>query len=228
MPDSAEYAIVFADLAGYTALTEAHGDQQGAQVALRFFELAKAALIGGARIVKTLGDGVMIVASDTADALSTANQLSGAVDAEPKFPALRIGVHRGAAITQNGDFFGAAINLTARVMGTAQPGQTLCTETIAAFAAQSGMASTEPLGTVRMKNVPHLVALYLLRFGVQGASKLSHVDPVCRMQIGPDDAEVTEEHGQLTVHFCSPECALRFRAAPDVYLQGAQAAAMER
>ena len=95
MPDSAEYTIVFADLVGYTALTEAHGDRQGADVALRFFELAKAALVGSARIVKTLGDGVMIVASDVADALSTADQLSAAVEAEPKFPALRIGVHRG-------------------------------------------------------------------------------------------------------------------------------------
>ena len=106
-------------------------------------------------------------------------------------------------------------------MEAAQPGQTLCTETIAGLAVQSRMASAEPLGTVRMKNVPHLVALYLLRFGAQGARKVSHLDPVCRMQIGPGDAEVTDEHGQITVHFCSTECAKRFSDAPDAYLQGA-------
>ena len=63
-PGGREGAVVFADLAGYTALTEAHGDDGAADVALRFFDLAASLLPGDARIVKTIGDAVMIVASE--------------------------------------------------------------------------------------------------------------------------------------------------------------------
>ena len=57
-------AVIFADLAGYTALTEAHGDSGAADVAERFFELTASVLQADARIVKTIGDAVMVVASD--------------------------------------------------------------------------------------------------------------------------------------------------------------------
>jgi adenylate cyclase len=54
--------ILFADLSGFTALTEAHGDADGLAVADRFRDLAAGALCEGARLVKTMGDQVMVVA----------------------------------------------------------------------------------------------------------------------------------------------------------------------
>ncbi len=53
---ASERTLVFADLAGYTALTEAHGDEDAAQVATRFHRLARAALPAGTTLVKTIGD----------------------------------------------------------------------------------------------------------------------------------------------------------------------------
>lgn len=47
--------VLFADLAGYTALTEAHGDSDAAGIAERFYALARACLVGDAHVVKTLG-----------------------------------------------------------------------------------------------------------------------------------------------------------------------------
>jgi class 3 adenylate cyclase len=54
-----ETAILFADLSGFTALTEAHGDLDAADLAGRFHELAEVALRDGTRLIKTLGDAVM-------------------------------------------------------------------------------------------------------------------------------------------------------------------------
>lgn len=218
MPAEQDYTFVFADLAGYTALTEAHGDRLGANVALRFFELARKALRGDARIVKTLGDGVMMVAGNVLDGLQTAASLLEKVAAERHFPAVRVGLHVGPALMEAGDFFGAAVNLTARVMQAGKPGQATTTEHVAAIATENRLARAEPLQTVRLKNVPHLVALYALHFGAYSETQLSHIDPVCKMRLESGvDAEL-QKYGEVDFHFCSRECADKFRAAPEAYL----------
>src|SRR2546425_308637 len=98
-------AVLFADLAGFTALTEAHGDVDAAEVATRFSALASAALTGNTRIVKTIGDAVMIVANEARDAAETALSLLRAVDAEPLFPTVRIGLHVGPVVERASDVF---------------------------------------------------------------------------------------------------------------------------
>jgi adenylate cyclase len=98
----AQHTFVFADLAGYTALTEAHGDEGGALVARRFHELARA-LLGESRLVKTLGDGVMIVASSLSAGVRLAESLGQKVARESDFPAVRIGIHHGGAVVHEGD-----------------------------------------------------------------------------------------------------------------------------
>lgn len=98
--------FVFADLAGYTALTEAHGDEGGASTASRFFEITRRALSGSSGLVKTLGDGVMVVADSTQEGIRVAMAIAQVVRAEPGFPAVRIGIHTGVAVERDGDFFG--------------------------------------------------------------------------------------------------------------------------
>ena len=99
MPDgNGELSVLFADLAGFTALTEAHGDGDAADVADRFTAVASAALAPGARVVKTIGDAVMIVAPDARAGLETALGVLRAVDAESTFPGVRIGLHVGPVV----------------------------------------------------------------------------------------------------------------------------------
>src|SRR5690349_19479113 len=52
--------FAFVDLAGFTALTEAQGDEDAADVAVRFATLARAALAPGDRLIKTIGDAVLV------------------------------------------------------------------------------------------------------------------------------------------------------------------------
>lgn len=209
--------FVFADLAGYTALTEAHGDEGGASTASRFFEITQRALSASSRLVKTLGDGVMVVADSAQEGIRVAMAIAQFVRAESGFPAVRIGIHTGAALERNGDFFGNCVNLTARVMAAAEPGQVLCTEPIAEAAATSGVTHAIATGLVRLKHISHPVALYELRLDDR-EQPLEYLDPVCRMRLDSNTVSVEIEHGGATVRFCSQACCERFLAEPAAYL----------
>lgn len=217
MSMSPEHTFVFADLAGYTALTEAHGDDDAARVAVRFHDLARDCLPAGARIVKTIGDAVMVVAPAAEDGITVALDLARVVEAQPSFPAIRIGIHAGPAVARDGDFFGAAVNLAARVAGVARAGETVCTEPVAVIALSRQLAAARPMGTVRLKNVAGPVALYALEKDVS-IGPLRHLDPVCRMQVTPDEAFASMPRAGTMLYFCSAACAARFREAPDAHL----------
>lgn len=118
--------FVFADLAGYTALTENRGDQAAAQVA-REFRRAMAALSRrhGARQVKSMGDGVMIWAPDAGRAIALAAEAVAEVGTRPDLLPVRVGVHTGPAVMQGCDWYGSAVNVAARLATAAEPNEAL-------------------------------------------------------------------------------------------------------
>jgi len=215
--DGIECTFVFADLAGYTALTEAHGDTDAAEIAMAFHALAATCVGPDGHIVKTIGDGVMIVCKTIEAGIVAASKIAAAVVEERRFPSVRIGIHSGTAAMRGNDYFGAAVNLAARVCAIARGGEIIATEPIAAIAVSRGFASARPMGTVRLKNVVVPVALYELGTSSTAAS-LRHVDPVCRMQVIPDEAAETLVVDGATVYFCSSACGRRFAKTPDAYL----------
>ena len=204
-------AFLFADLAGFTALTEAHGNLGAADVAERFYELAHGSLRGDSRVVKTIGDAVMIVAGDAACAVQIALGLTAAVGREPNFPMLRSGLDSGPAIERRGDFIGGAVNLAARVAGYARSGQVLGTEAIARAAEAQEVARAVGLGRAALKNIAEPVALFEL-FGPECADANLVVDPVCRMCVSPESAAAHVTLGSRTHFFCSLTCAQTFEA----------------
>lgn len=214
-----ECTFVFADLAGYTALTEAHGDADAAEIAMAFHALAAACVGPDGHIVKTIGDAVMIVCPTIEAGILSASKIAAAVVGERRFPSVRIGIHTGTAAMRGNDYFGAAVNLAARVCTVARGGEIVATEPIAAAAVRGGLASARPMGTVRLKNV--LVPVTLYELGTASASaSLRHVDPVCRMQVSPGDASASSIVDGTTLYFCSSACAVRFTEAPESYLTG--------
>ena len=217
---ASERTLVFADLAGYTALTEAHGDEDAAQVATRFHDLARAALPAGTALVKTIGDGVMVVADDASAGIRAALAIAGAVHAQRSFPSVRIGIHAGPVVVRDGDYFGATVNIAARIAGVARGGEIVCTECIAAAALEHGVAGARPMGAVRLKNVAAPLTLYELDAG-STQHELRHLDPVCRMLLTADEAADQLAHAGVTLYFCSHRCAEIFRASPESYLPAA-------
>lgn len=213
---TAELTFVFADLAGYTAMTEVHGDDDAARIATRFHELARGCLPEGVRLVKTIGDAVMLVSPTVTDAIAASIALGRTVSAQPTFPALRIGLHVGPAVERDNDYFGGTVNIAARVSGVARGGEIVCTERIAVIAIEHELASARPMGTIRLKNVATPVSLFELSTGE--VSELCHIDPVCRMQVSPEDAPARRTHAGAGLYFCSTDCASKFDEAPEAHL----------
>jgi class 3 adenylate cyclase/YHS domain-containing protein len=213
-PGEVERAFVFADLCGYTALTEAHGNQHAADVVERFLALATSTLGPGASILERVGDEVVIVADDAAVAVAIALALRAAVAREPLFPLVRAAVHAGGVVERVGGYVGAALNITARVAALTAPGQIVCTEPVARAAPLAGVAY-RALGDARLKNIHTPVALFEV---VAAATDVPHIDPVCRMQVTADAASVTWQG--RAYHFCSEACLAAFRAGPLEYVPG--------
>jgi adenylate cyclase len=201
--------VCFADLAGYTALTDAHGDLSAADVAQRFFDLAAGLLTGDARLVKTIGDAVMLCTPDPRQGLQIGLDLLHAVEREPQFPGVRVGVHHGPVVERNDDIFGATVNVAARLTAHANVGQLLTSSAIASLLTELGHLTTVALGPTLLKNVAEPIEVYWVADHSRGATS-QVMDPVCRMFVDADGAPARLPWEDRIWHFCSFECAKSF------------------
>jgi adenylate cyclase len=150
-------AIAFADLAGYTRLTEQAGEEQALDVVERFVAGVAATLPDDARVIKTIGDEAMIVGSDAAALAEWAvGYQRMAANARPR---PRIGIHAGAALYRDGDYYGHAVNLASRVAARAAGGEVLVTRPVVEAAAAH--LSFEQIGAVTMKGFKEPTELFV-------------------------------------------------------------------
>lgn len=151
-------AIAFVDLAGYTQLTEEQGEEEAVGAVERFVENVTNTLPDGARIVKTIGDEVMVVG---ADASALTDWAVGFQRLLPLSPLPRIGIHYGATLYRDGDYFGREVNLAARVVARAAGGEVLVTRAIVEHAGPH--LEFEKIGEVRLKGFTEATELFLAR-----------------------------------------------------------------
>jgi adenylate cyclase len=129
MEDTRIHTFVFADIAGFTTFTADQGDEAAADLAVAFcHEVSRLAAEHGAETIKAIGDAVMVRAADATDAVRLALRVLDELSASGSFPPIRIGMHTGPAVERAGDWFGATVNLAARVAATATGGEALVTE----------------------------------------------------------------------------------------------------
>jgi adenylate cyclase len=152
-------AIVFADLAGYARLTNEQGDEAAVSTVERFSEAVAETLPPDARVIKTLGDEVMIVGSDAAALARWAVALQDTLD--PAGPIARIGIHYGAALYRDGDYYGREVNQAARVVARAAGGEVLVTRPVVELAGGPGGLRFERIGEVRLKGFSELTELFV-------------------------------------------------------------------
>lgn len=204
----------FVDVAGFTALTEAHGDHAAAHLVERFEALVKEALPKAARLVDTIGDAVLVSAPTPHTVLEFLSALFSAVATETDFPALRAGLNHGEVVQRGERFYGATLNLAARVASLARGGQIVATAPVAEVAAERGLR-VAAIGEFQLKNVHDPVSLFALH--LPGTKMGAVSDPVCRMLVDPERAPGHLRHKGDDYWFCSLDCAARFAAAPDSY-----------
>lgn len=151
-----QVAIAFADLAGYTRMTEELGDAEAADVVERFVEKVETSLPTGARIIKTIGDEVMVVGADVAELAAWAVTFQSQRRTRP-LP--RIGVHYGGVIYRDGDYYGREVNQAARVVARAAAGEVLVTGAVAD--AVGPALRFEPIGAVKLKGFSDATELFI-------------------------------------------------------------------
>jgi adenylate cyclase len=219
--DDAAHTFLFADLAGFTAMTEAMGDESAVEIARRFCEELEAlAPDFGAEVLKDIGDAVMVRATSGGSAVRFGVHVATEVGDQHQFPTVRVGMHTGPAIERGGDWFGAAVNLAARVSAEASGREVLLTEATRAAAGEIEGVEMRARGRRSLRNVAEPVDLYAaVREGSQNKEGLP-IDPVCRMAVDPDHSAGRLSHDGTEYHFCSLECAARFARDPENYVSG--------
>lgn len=157
-------AVAFADLAGYTRLTEERGDEEAVETVERFVETVSRTLPADARVIKTLGDEVMIVAADpvalTDWAVRFARRNGRRSEARPPDPPPRIGIHHGDALYRDGDYYGREVNQAARVVARASGGEVLVTRAVVDAAAGVDGLVFERIGEVGLKGFSQPTELF--------------------------------------------------------------------
>jgi adenylate cyclase len=209
--------FLFADMAGYAALTEAHGDQDAAELAADFFGCVRQ--LGpeyGGEEVKTIGDAVLLRCDKGAAAVELGLGPVEGVGERPRFPLIRVGMHTGSAIERDGDWFGAAVNLAARVSGLAAGREVLLTQATRDAVGQPGGIEFRHRGLQRFKHISQLIDVYRATRAGETAEG-SPVDPVCRMAVDPGQGAGVVTYGGVEYHFCSLDCARAFATAPGEY-----------
>ena len=150
--------FLFADLSGFTALTEAHGDEEAADLVGGFCVAVRRLLAEHrAHEVKTIGDALMLRAGDAAAAIRLGLCIVHDVGAQHGFPLVRVGMHTGPAVERDGDWFGATVNLAARLSAAAAGGELLLTAATRSAAGHVGDVELRTRGRWAFRNVGGLV-----------------------------------------------------------------------
>lgn len=140
--------VGFADLCGFTGLTEQLSMDGLSQLLTRFEEIASDVVHDhGARLVKFLGDAVMYVATDAVTAVAVAESLLDA--AAERGMTARAGVTVGSVLSLDGDYFGPVVNLAARLVALADPGSVLLSQAV--VDRLNDRRRTESLGPQRIR-----------------------------------------------------------------------------
>jgi adenylate cyclase len=126
LPQGEEVTICFADLVGFTRLGENLDPAELGAVAERLETLAIEVAEAPVRLIKTIGDAVMLQSPDTDALLGAGLALVEAADSQPdEFPPLRAGLARGVALERAGDWFGRPVNRASRIADVARPSSVL-------------------------------------------------------------------------------------------------------
>jgi adenylate cyclase len=159
-----EGAIAFTDLVGFTEYTATQGDREAIAVLGAQERIVRDALPPTARIVKELGDGLLIFFTDATTAipgcLAILDGFDRAAEADEMPLWVRAGLHWGRPSSRGDDLIGHDVNVAARIVDVAAPGELLCSGPMLEAGARAHDDGCVELGPVMMKGIPEPIDLY--------------------------------------------------------------------
>jgi class 3 adenylate cyclase/YHS domain-containing protein len=217
-----EATFCFVDIAGYTALTDTHGEHAAADLLDEFSAMVRASVESSGRLQSLTGDCAFLVFPDPLVAKDALSRLYMTIADRGNFPVVRAGLHHGTALLREDRHFGSTVNLAARVAAQATGGQILCTRQVAdaLIEAQTPDVEIEHQGSFSLKNLPHPVDLY--EVVLSGCTREYAIDPVCKMQVDKRRAAGDLHFDKRTYWFCSLACVERFARQPLSYVSMAK------
>jgi len=159
-------SVLFTDLVGFTDYNDCCGDDAAVRVLDAQRTVADAAIAGapGARVVKELGDGLMLWVPTPAAAVGLAlafRQGMAGARLDGRVPLrVRVGVHHGPVLARGDDLVGQTVNIAARIVAIAGPDEILVSDDALAGCPESHHAS--PVGPTSVKGVGQPVWLHRL------------------------------------------------------------------
>jgi adenylate cyclase len=170
-------AVGFADMVGFTTLSQQLSEEELAAVVARFEELAHDTVTaGGGRVVKMIGDEAMFVADSALEAARIGLALAEAYAGDELLSDVRVALAVGPVLVQDGDFYGPVVNVASRLVNMAAPGAVLVTDevrTAVEALAAAGGPETEaefafgPLRPRRVKDLGRIQLWVLHRPGTE-------------------------------------------------------------
>jgi len=130
MDSGRDYAVAFADLVGFTELGETIPVEELGSVAGRLGKLADAVIEPPVKLVKEIGDAVMLVSPEPTPLVEAGLRLVEGSAGEDGLPAIRAGVAFGPAVNRWGDWYGSTVNVASRLTSRARPLSVLATEAV--------------------------------------------------------------------------------------------------
>ena len=208
----------FVDIAGYTALTDSHGERAAADLVDNFNGLIQAAVDPFGTVQELSGDNAFLVFPEPALALRAITSLYHRFADQRDLPLVRTGLHHGAALLRSHRYFGSSVNIAARTAAQAIGGEILCTRPVvdALTLHERNSTTIAYRGWVALKNLPEPIELYAITLA--DLARRYVIDPVCQMQVdslAPGGTVLLEGRQWW---FCSSECARRFEGRPDAFL----------
>jgi adenylate cyclase len=156
-------AVGFADLVGFTVLSQQLDDHELAEVVERFETTAYDVVSAhGGRVVKMIGDEVMYEVPDPASAALIGLELSDAFHDDETVNDVRVGIAYGPALAREGDLFGPTVNLAARLVGIAYGGAVVTSAEVREALADDDRFVFKGMRGRYLKNIGR-VRLYVLR-----------------------------------------------------------------
>jgi class 3 adenylate cyclase/YHS domain-containing protein len=218
MDTSIEATFCFVDIAGYTALTETHGELAAADLVDDFRGLIQRSIESSGQLQSLIGDCAFLVFPDPLVATDALTTLYKSIADRQEFPVIRTGLHHGSALCRGNRHFGSTVNLAARVAARATGGQILCTKHVAETLAGSRITDIEieHQGLVSLRNLPQPVDVY--EIVLLGCSREYAIDPVCKMQVDIGRAAGNLHVKDKAYWFCSLSCVERFARQPSLYV----------
>jgi adenylate cyclase len=156
------HTFLFADLVGFTALAELEGDDRALEVALTLQRRVRELLAQhSAEQVKAIGDGLMLRSSEPQAAIRLGMRLVDELGAEAGVPPVRVGIHTGPALANEGDWYGRTVNVAARLCAVAPGGEVIVSESTREAAGHMHGVDWGERELHWLRNVSEPVATYL-------------------------------------------------------------------